>query len=108
MVKRGRTPKGEFADKLSNFSTRIRPETRKLLEHEAKVTGQSISQLAERLLVDGLAKRRENGRDKAMRALCFLIGETAQQVVGFHSDNKEVLEALGTAPPFSWRWTPFF
>jgi hypothetical protein len=105
MAKRGRTPKGEFADKLSNFSTRIRPATRKLLENEAKATGQSISQLAERLLVDGLAKRRESGRDKAMRALCFLIAETAHQVVGLHITNED---STRDEPAFSWRWSPFF
>lgn len=104
-AKKGRKPKGEFGGKLSNFSTRIQPETRKALEHEAAAAGLSISQLAERLLVAGLAKRRDNERDKAMRALCFVIAETAHQVVGPHVLNEETKAEV---PMFNWRSDPFF
>ena len=102
-AKRGRKPSGDFTGKLSNFSTRIQPQTRKALEHEAKTAGLSISQLAQRLLVNGLAKRRENERDKAMRALCFVIAETAHQAVGIH-----VTEGKTDVPASSWRSDPFF
>jgi hypothetical protein len=104
-AKRGRKPKGEFGGKLSNFSTRIQPETRKALEREAEAARLSISQLAERLLVAGLAKRRDNERDKAMRALCFVLAETAHQVVGPHVLNEET---RAEAPMFNWRSHPFF
>src|SRR5262249_49197238 len=103
MTKRGRTPKGEFADKLSNFSTRIQPQTRKALEKEAKAAGQSISQLAERLLITGLAERRERDKDRAMRALCFLITQLAHHIVGPHV-RKEGSEVA----VFDWRSDPFF
>ena len=82
-AKRGRKPKGEFSGKLSNFSTRIQPETRKALEREAKASGKSISQLAELLLVEGLAQRKQP-EDKALKALCFLISEIALHTVGLH------------------------
>jgi hypothetical protein len=82
MAKRGRKPKGEFEGKLANFSTRIQPETRKALEAEAKATGLSISQLAEKLLINGLKERRATEKDPAMRALCFLIAQLARHVVG--------------------------
>ena len=94
VVKRGRKPKGEFAGKLANFSTRIQPETRKALEKEAKATGQSISQLAERLLITGLAERKASEKDRALHALCFLIGELAHRIVG--------------TLPHDWRSDPFF
>jgi hypothetical protein len=102
-AKRGRKPKGDFSGKLSNFSTRIQPETRKALEHEAKVSGQSISQVAERLLKIGLAERQAGEKDRAMRALCFLIAQLAHHVVGPHV-RKEGSEAA----VFEWRNDPFF
>jgi hypothetical protein len=94
MAKRGRKPKGEFAGKQANFSTRIQPETRMALEAEAKATGLSISQLAERLLINGLKERRTAEKDPAMRALCFLIAQLARHVVGPTGAD--------------WRSAPFF
>ena len=75
------------------------------LSARLKATGLSISQLAERILVAGLSKRRENDRDKAMRALCFVLAETAHQVVGAHEFNEETKTE---APMFNWRSDPFF
>jgi hypothetical protein len=108
MARRGRKPKGQFSGKLANFSTRIQPETREELERVAKATGQSISQLTERLLLDGLAARRDRGQDRALRALCFLIGQTAYQVVG--SSTREVVGDIEGPwrPTHSWRSDPFF
>jgi hypothetical protein len=103
VAKRGRKPKGEFGGKLSNFSTRIQPETRKALEKEAKASKQSISQLAERLLVGGLAERKAGEKDRAMRALCFLIAQLAHHVVGPHVKKEGSEVAL-----FDWRNEPFF
>jgi hypothetical protein len=102
MQRRGRKPKGQFTGKLANFSTRIRVETRKALEREATETGQSISQLAERLLVDGLAARRDRKKDRAIRAVCFLISEAAQHVGGYRPDDEknQMLK--------KWRTDPFF
>jgi len=103
MAKRGRKAEGEFSDKLANFSTRIRPETRKALEAEAKAVDQSISQLAERLLVDGLAERRLAKEDRPMRALCFLIGQLAHHIVGMHVTHEK-----SDIPIYDWRSDPFF
>jgi hypothetical protein len=103
MAKRGRKPRGEFTGKLSHFSTRIQVETREALEKEAKATGKSISQLAERLLVAGLAERQEEEKDKQQRALCFLISEIARQVVGPNATDGKREVAL-----YDWRSDPFF
>jgi hypothetical protein len=100
MTKKGRKPKGQFSGKLSNFSTRIQPDTRKALEREAADTGLSISQLAERLLLDGLAARRERKNHRAIRALCFLITQAAQQSAGMHHQSGAHEEI--------WRRDPFF
>jgi hypothetical protein len=109
MARKGRKPKGQFSGKLANFSTRIQVETRKALEREAKASGQSISQLAERLLVDGLAARRDRKQDRPLRALCFLLGQTAHLVVG---SQIRVTTLAGVqsefTPEFSWRSDPFF
>jgi hypothetical protein len=104
MARRGRKPKGEFSGKTSNFSTRIQPETRKALEKEAKATGQSVSQFAERLIVAGLAERQDEKKDKALRALCFLIGEIARQVVVPIINAEKKVEGV----IFDWRSRPFF
>jgi hypothetical protein len=103
MARKGRKPKGQFSGKLANFSTRIQPETRKQLEKEAKASNQSISQLAERLLVAGLAERQQTEKDPAMRALCFLISEIAHTIVG-----PTVTDGKREAAFYSWRIDPFF
>jgi hypothetical protein len=73
----GRKPKGGIRGKIENFSTRITADTRKALEAEARMTGQSISQVAERLLMLGIRAKRERERDKPMRALNYLIDNLA-------------------------------
>ena len=103
-VKRGRKPKGEFSGKLSNFSTRIQPETRKALEHEAKVSGQSISQVAEQLMVSALADRRTGEFGRVKRAMSYLIAEIAHHIEGIHHSY----EGTRYRTPFNWRSDPFF
>jgi hypothetical protein len=100
----GRKPVGPISGKLSNFSTRITKETRSALEREASATGQSISQVAERLIRAGLTSSRD--RDPAMRALCFLIAQLAGHIVG-----PKLMELEGSKseiPLYSWRSSPFF
>ena len=46
----GRKPKGDITGKGERFSTRITAETREALDREAADSGQSVSQVAERLL----------------------------------------------------------
>jgi hypothetical protein len=103
MATRGRKPKGEFTGKLAHFSTRIQVETRKALEREAKASGQSISQLAERLLIAGLAERQGAEKDRPIRALGFLISEIARLVVG-----PTVSDGKREATLYHWRSDPFF
>jgi hypothetical protein len=99
----GRKPAGPISGKLSNFSTRITAETRHELEAAAKESGQSISQVAERLIKSGLAETRAGNRDPAMRALSFLIAQLADHIVG----PKVVREGTETAL-YDWRSSPFF
>jgi hypothetical protein len=99
MAKKGRKPKGEFSGKLATFSTRIQPDTRKALEREAQATGQSISQVAERLIAAGLARGKKSEKDKAVRGLCFLIGQIAHRVSGIEQQD---------FPASGWRSSPFF
>jgi hypothetical protein len=100
----GRKPAGPISGKLSNFSTRITNETRSALESEASATGQSISQVAERLIRAGLTSSRD--RNPAMRALCFLIAQLADHIVG-----PKLMELEGSKseiPIYNWRSSPFF
>jgi hypothetical protein len=100
----GRKPAGPISGKLSNFSTRITNETRSALESEAAATGQSISQVAERLIRAGLTASRD--RNPAMRALCFLITQLAGHIVG--PKLMEVEGSKSEIPLFNWRSSPFF
>jgi hypothetical protein len=68
----GRKPIGAVA-KVSNFSTRIALETRAQLEAEAAATGDSVSKVAERMLLLGLAFRREKQINDPIRALAHLL-----------------------------------
>jgi len=76
----GRKPAGPLRGKNSNFSTRITDETRKMLEAEAAEFGQSISQVAERLIHLGLEVRREREASDPIRALCYLLEGLARQL----------------------------
>lgn len=73
----GRPPAGPIAGKVSIFSTRITAETRGAIETEAKASGQSISQVAERLIRMGLAQIHEQQTVAPTRALRFLLGQLA-------------------------------
>jgi hypothetical protein len=66
--------------KISTFSTRITAETRGALEAEAAKSGISISQLAAKLLDDGLKDRRDrNLVSNPVRALALLIENIEQE-----------------------------
>jgi hypothetical protein len=75
----GRKPQGGIRGKAEHFSTRITTETREALEREASASGQSISQVAERLLILGLREKRKGWANRSARALCFLIERIAEQ-----------------------------
>ena len=84
----GRKPKGPIQGKSAAFSTRITAETRGALEAEAAHSGQSVSQVAERLLKIGLEATRERDADDPMRALCYLMEGVAQGCVFIREDDK--------------------
>ena len=73
----GRKPAGPLKGKVSTFSTRITAETRGALEAESAASGQSISQVAERLLQLGLDLRRRQEAGDPIRALGYLLGAMA-------------------------------
>jgi hypothetical protein len=73
----GRKPVGPISGKTSNFSTRISAETRSAIDTEASALGQSISQVAERLLQIGIREIRESQTVSHTRALRFLVGQLA-------------------------------
>jgi hypothetical protein len=110
----GRKPRGPIHGKTETFSTRISAETRGALERESNRTGQSISQVAERLLILGLEERRKRSSTRPLRALCFLVEQLAARA-GSHRfiDPLEILRA----PPQEaqamrekmdkWRTDPF-
>jgi hypothetical protein len=71
-------PAGPISGKLSNFSTRITHETRAALEAAASESGQSSSQVAERMIRLGLNTVAERERSNPTQALAFLIGRLAE------------------------------
>ena len=96
----GRRPKGPFSGLTSSLTIRIPAEMRQQLEDAAQRSG-NISQELLRRLADSFYRDRDRARDPAMRALCFLIAETAHQAVGIHLGEEE-------RPIGSWRDDPFF
>jgi hypothetical protein len=92
----GRKPIGPRA-KASNFSTRIRADTRGALEAEARLAGLSVSRMAEQLLEIGIATRRERARESPTSSLLDLIGKLA--------DNCKLVGATGRV--FEWHTDPF-
>ena len=78
-------PRFTKTGKTECFSTRITPKTRHLLEAEAKRCGESLSIVAEGMLLTGLEKRTEvKRRSYKLRALFFLIERMAKMVRGQH------------------------
>jgi hypothetical protein len=108
----GRKPKGPIRSKSEVFTTRITPDTRASIEAEAERSGQSISQVAERLLLLGMETRRRRQNNRSLRALCFLvealalrIGSVQWQDVSQYKDprRRKIIESLQE----DWRTDPF-
>jgi hypothetical protein len=78
----GRKPKGSIRGKSEWFTTRITPQVRQALERYAANSGQSISQAAERLLIDGLDAKKWRDKHRALRNLCFVIERIALEASG--------------------------
>ena len=99
----GRKPKA--GNSTSSLTIRIPDDMRERLEVEATAKNDSVAGVLLGHLRRSFNREAEREREPAMRALCFLIAETAHQVVGLHVTNED---ATRDEPQFSWRWSPFF
>jgi hypothetical protein len=91
-------PRFAKTGKTSYFSTRLTPETRELLEAEARHQGRSLSVVAEDLLQFALdEKRGRRNRPDQLRSLFLLIEFLVQLLPGpYQQDTK-----------YSWRTNPY-
>jgi len=84
--KRKRAPGGgrkSNPNKKVMFSTRLEPEVMAALKAAAETwPGKNVSAFTEYLINRGLREREEEGRDPALRALLYLIGQLAEHVTG--------------------------
>jgi Arc-like DNA binding domain len=76
------------------------PWLRAQLQAAAKRKGRSMSQELISRLASSFHREREEARDPAMRALCFLIADTAHSVSG-------VVRIEDDKPVHDWRTNPF-
>ena len=72
----GRKPQGDISGKSAVFTTRITPETRRMLEMAAKANGRSLSQEVEMRLTGSFDAKGE--QDKYLRAVLYLISQVAR------------------------------
>jgi hypothetical protein len=106
-MKRKRAPGGgrkAKAGPTTSLTFRIPDDLRRQLKLEA-TEGATVSERLLWHLRRSINRKREEDRDPAMKALCFVIAETAHQVVGMHSINEN---SNSESALFDWRWTPFF
>jgi hypothetical protein len=82
--------------KTSNLSTRITPQARVRLEAESRLSGRSLSQTIEHLLLLGLHEKEERNRPRPIKAICYLI-TTLSKMVARNSTHSE----------YNWWSSPF-
>lgn len=85
MVKRRKPGAGRKPNpnKKVMFSTRLEPDVMAALKAAAQTwPGGNVSTFTERLITDGLRERDEAARDRALRALNFMIGQLAERASG--------------------------
>jgi hypothetical protein len=95
-------PRLSKTGKTSYFSTRITPETRAVLEAESRLSGQSLSQTIERLLLLGLHEKQARNRPRPIKAICYLITQLSEMVTFALLREKNL-----THPEYNWRSNPF-
>jgi len=79
----GRKPRGPFSEKRATFTTRITKATRRDLEHAARKSGLSISQLAERLLRLSLQRPSSGGlHNRALGHVVAILAERIEEDTG--------------------------
>ena len=74
----GRKPQGEFSGLTVPFSVRMPATMRDELKSAARKRGKKEGQELLRRLQDSFTQDRDRARDPAMRALCFLFSELAE------------------------------
>jgi hypothetical protein len=90
-------PRLSKTGKTSYFSTRITPETRALLDTEARRSRLSLSTTVERLLRLGLYEKEKLTQENPLRAIFYLMGLLAERIpAGLRAD-----------PKYNWRTNPF-
>lgn len=98
----GRKAKSANKKKSDWLMVRVTPDIRALIEHEAAKKGRTLSaEIAARL------KRREPSRDVKMKALCFLIAEAADALIGSYVPDGKGSYVPDPSPQFNWRVSPF-
>jgi hypothetical protein len=97
----GRKPIDRAGPKTETILARVRPELKRRIELAARATGNqnSMSREIVLLLELGLKAREDNRRDDPMRALCYLIAETANACRAFTGPDDK--------PLFDWLSDPF-
>ena len=76
----GRKPQGEFDRLTSLFSLRMPEDLREQIKVAAEESRRSVSQEVIKRLNDSFGVSRDKGRDPAVRAICFLIAEIADEI----------------------------
>ena len=83
-MRRGPRAKGEYVDKTSTLSFRVRPDTRSLLEVAAKQSGRSLSQEAEHQLRRGLTEMRG-----PTHSILAVVGATIDKLFNLKDPSKK-------------------
>ena len=108
----GRKPQGPIHSKSEVFATRITAGIRSAIEREAQQSGQSISQVAERLLILGLEAKRRKQQHRSSRAFCYLVEKLGEQIGSSRSIDlihqiQPIPQKAYAALQDEWRTNPF-
>jgi hypothetical protein len=100
----GRPRKSKLHAKSNYINIRIKQETRRRLDAEARRRGNSRSGTAERMLEIGLRVSSQTPKNRNLESLLFLIGLLAQGIPGpgYATTKKYVAD-----PRYNWRTSPF-
>jgi Arc-like DNA binding dprotein len=103
----GRKPKGPISGLTSPLSVRMPPEMRSQLASAAKKRGVSFTQEILWRLRRSLSQNREDRRDRATRAYCFLISEIVDQIKLSAHFSEIVDHTKLSADELEWYRNPF-
>jgi hypothetical protein len=98
----GRPRKAKRLAKTHYINIRIKQETRRRIEAEARQLGKPKAEVTERLLEAGLRASKQDPKNREVEALLFLIGMLARTIPGSGYANK-----YATDPRYNWLTSPF-